>query len=174
MIRSLQSTKLELEERIVELEGEICSNSQIETKKDLKTYSNSTRMMVYDSLTNQVPTQNIPNLMESHCKRTGHKLSTVPHRSTVEQMARELNVIADLKVAEMALKTKNLTLGFDATTQEGVHINSIHLTSKYECEVVAIDELPGGTGDDYCEHVCSSIHNIADTYASFHEEEVEF
>ena len=107
--------------------GEIrCSlTAERKAKKYDKTYNSNTRMMVYDALVNQVPMQNIPVLIESQCKRTDQKLSAVPHRTSVENMARELDVIADLKTAEMAMKTQDLTLGFDATTQEGTHINSI-------------------------------------------------
>jgi len=42
-------------------------------------------------------------------------------------MARELVVIADLQSAELAITTNDLTLGFDATAQDGVHVNSVHL-----------------------------------------------
>lgn len=67
------------------------------------------------------------------------------------------------------MKSVNLTLGFDATTQEGVH-NSIHLITKEECEVVAIDELPGGTADDYHCYVTESIDHLAASYSDFHQE----
>ncbi len=46
--------------------------------------------------------------------------------TTVEQMARELGVVSNLQAAEIAMVTNNLTLGFDATTQEGVHTDSLH------------------------------------------------
>ena len=44
--------------------------------------------------------------------------------------ARELGVMSDLQVGEILMHTSNLMLGFDATTQEGVHINSVHITDK--------------------------------------------
>ena len=46
-------------------------------------------------------------------------LEKVPHRNTVEIMARELGVVSDLMVAEMMMEEEHLTIGFDATTQEG-------------------------------------------------------
>ena len=49
-------------------------------------------------------------------------MEEVPHRTTVELMARELGAIAELQTAETALETSNTTFGFDAITQ-GVHIN---------------------------------------------------
>ena len=82
-------------------------------------------------------------------------------------MARELDVIADLKAAEVAMKTPDLTIGFDSTTLERVHINSVHLTMKDDREVIAVDELPGGTAEDYSEHVCGSVKQLATTYAHF-------
>ena len=66
-------------------------------------------MQVYDAIVNMVPTQNIPSLIESYAKRTGDKLSAIPCRTTVEQMARELDSLAVLKTAEMSMKMSNLT-----------------------------------------------------------------
>ena len=123
---------LELQERIAELEKERNTNEK-ETKADGKMYSSETRMGVFDHIINQVPTQNVPTLIESAAKRRGETLTSVPHRTTVEQMARELSCIADLRSAELLMKTENLTIGFDATTQEGVHINSVHVTTKDSC-----------------------------------------
>ena len=44
------------------------------------------------------------------------------------------------------------------------HINTIHFTTTADCQVVAIDELPGGTALDYEEHLCElyDIHNSSD------------
>ena len=144
-------------------------NQEKETKTDGKTYSSETRLLVYDAVVNNVPTQNIPNLIESQCQRLGHKLNSIPHRSTIEQMTRELDTIADLKVADLAMTSKNLTIGFDATTQEGVHINAIHLTTENDCEVVSVEHLAGGTSDDYCDHICAAIDHVAETYSNFHQ-----
>ena len=62
----------------------------------------------------------------------GTKIDTVPHRRTVEMMTRKLGVMSDLQVMEILMQTSNLTLGFDATTLEGVHI-SVHITNKANC-----------------------------------------
>ena len=161
---------LEQKEQLEEIAKE---KTEKETKVDKKTYSQNICMMVYDSIVNQVPTVNIPLLMQSYAKRHGETLSSVPQRTTVEQMARELGSIGDLQSAEQQCKPKILTLGFDATTQEGMHINNIHLTSVTDCNVIAIDQLPGGTADDYSEHICSSVDNLAETYASFHKDEFQ-
>lgn len=66
-------------------------------------------------------------------------MTDVPHRSTVE---------AELQTAVEILENKNTTLGFDAITQEGVHVNRVHITTETECYAAAFDELPGGTAKD--------------------------
>ena len=168
IIRIYENDMCALRDKLEEVEKD---KKEKETKRDGKTYSSAMRMQVYDAIVNMVPTQNIPTLIASYAKRTGDKLSAINCRTTVEQMARELDSLADLKTAEMSMKTSNLTLGFDATTQEHVHLNSIHFTT---CEVVAIDELAGGTAADYCDHVCSSVDNLADVYADYHKEDYQF
>ena len=100
-------------------------------------------------------------------------LADVPHRTTVELMARELRVISELQAAEAILANENCTLGFDATTQEGVHINSIHFTTQSECYAIAVDELAGGTAQDYHQHIRNAMNNLADTYANFHQVEYQ-
>lgn len=168
VISSLENRLLEQEEIVEQLTRK---DEKKLTKKDEKTYSLDTRMKVYDCIVNQVPTKSIPLVIESDARRTGEKLTSVPQRSIVDQMVRELDVIADLKAAEFVMKKPNLTLGFDATTQEGTHINSIHITSIEECEVLDIAELAGGTADDYHDHVTHSVDNLASVYADFHQEE---
>jgi hypothetical protein len=48
-----------------------------------------------------------------------------------------------------------------------VYINSIHLTSKEECEVVNIDELAGRTADDYHDYVTQSLDNLVELSTPF-------
>ena len=122
IIRALENEKLMLEDKMEQLSA---ATSQVSSKKDRKTYSVDIRMMVYDSVINKVPTKNIPILIRKFAESTGVKLNEVPHHSTVEQMTRELGIIADLQTAKLAMESEHLTLAFDATTQ-GVHINCIH------------------------------------------------
>ena len=86
-------------------------------------------------------------------------------------MARELGAISELQTAEAVLANKNCTLGFDATTQEGVHINSVHVTTETNCYSVPVDKLPGGTAADYHLHICDSVDNLATTYCHFNNED---
>lgn len=46
----------------------------------------------------------------------GMRIDTVPHRSTVEMMTRELGVICDLQVAEVLMRNSNQIPCFDAMT----------------------------------------------------------
>ena len=46
-------------------------------------------------------------------------------------MARELGIVVDLQAAELLMTNTNLTLGFDSTTQEGVHINGAHINGAH-------------------------------------------
>ena len=50
----------------------------------------------------------------------------------------------------------------------------MHFTIKENCEIIAIDELAGGTADDYSEHVCGAVDHLATTYAHFHGNDFPF
>ncbi|KAK2151296.1 hypothetical protein LSH36_368g05018 [Paralvinella palmiformis] len=68
----------------------------------------------------------------------------------------------------MVMTNTDLTLVFDATTQEGVHINSVYITSKYGYNVIAVDQLAGGTAEDYMHHIGDSVKRLAEVYSSFY------
>lgn len=167
-IHDLQVENLLLGEKIQDLE----SGKKL-TKTDAKSYSNEMRLMVFDAISNQVPTANIHNLIKKFGLRFTISLSDVPKRATVEAMTRELGGISDLQTAEALLANTHSTLGFDATTQEGIHLNSIHFTTKENCYFVAVDELPGGSAEDYQIHICDSISNLANVYCHFFEADYE-
>ena len=65
------------------------------------------------------------------------------------------------------------TLGFDATTQEGQHVNSIHFTTQEQCLAAAVDELPGGTAADYHHHITDTVDNLASVYSYFNDKEFQ-
>ena len=85
----------------------------------------------------------------------------------MEMMTRELGMISDLQVGELLMSSDNLTLGFDATTQEGFRINSVHVTSKDNCCDILVDQLAGGTSEDYRQHICYSVDRVAEVYSTF-------
>ncbi|XP_065647716.1 uncharacterized protein LOC136077090 [Hydra vulgaris] len=159
----LQNDILSLQEELEEIQ-QVTQNT-----KNEKCYSADIRRLIYDMLVCQVPTQSVPSLLRKIGEHTGYRFSQIPHRTTVEQMMRELGVLSDIQAAEIAFTTKDLTLGFDATTQEGVHVNAVHLTTESVCMVVAIDQLPGGTAYDYQSHITKSIDNLAKLYSDFYQ-----
>jgi hypothetical protein len=114
-----------------------------------------------------------PVLVRKLSNRLGAPLKDVPQRTTVEQMTRELGVIANLQVSELAMKTSNLTLGFDATTRDGKHVNSIHFPDANVCHVVAVDHLAGGTAEDYTQHVVESVDHLAKIYSDFQKRDFQ-
>ena len=59
------------------------------------------------------------------------------------------------------LENEHLTLGFDATTQEGTHITDVHFTTKTKALSASVDQLPGGTAEDYANHICVTVNKLA-------------
>ena len=59
-ISHLENENLDLKEKMEVLQQ---TSQSVNLKKDLKLYSSSTRMMVFDHIVNQVPTANIPVLI---------------------------------------------------------------------------------------------------------------
>jgi hypothetical protein len=123
---------LVLENDHAELQEAVSATPSV-TMKDGQRFSTSTRLMVFSCLVNQVPTENIPTLIKQMAGHFDLQVSQVPSRSAVENMMRELGVIAKYQVAEMLMNSEHVTVGFDATTQEDIHVNevgkSIHFSS---------------------------------------------
>ena len=167
-IRTLQHEKMVLEEVLEE-----SRKGEEETKLDKKAYNSQMRMMVYEAIVNQVPTENIHPLIKNFALRFGISLSSVPSRSTIETMVRELGVLSDYQSCSIMLRESDLTLAFDATTQEGRHLNAIQVTTPAQCLVIGVDELPGGTANDYAAHIDSCFNSLAETYSTFTGAKVE-
>ena len=159
-IRQLENDKLLLQERVD------ATDVHKKMMKLGKAFDSDMRRIVYNGIVNQVPTANIPVIISRFATHLSIQVDSIPHRSTVEMMAREIGVIADLQAAEALISNNHLTLGFDATTQKGIRRNSIHVTTESHCYVLAIDELPGGTAVDYSTHVNPSTISPASTPSS--------
>nr|XP_047125864.1 uncharacterized protein LOC124807709 [Hydra vulgaris] len=114
-----------------------------------------------------VPTSNIPFLVDKIGQYFSVIFSHIAYRSTIEQMACEHGSIADLQAAEWIISNTHLTHGFDATTQEGVYVKNIHLTLNDKCQVIAVDQLPGGKAVNYANHICNKVDH-ADLVLNFH------
>ena len=164
-INAIQSDYLQLQDELRDAQEE--DTSVIDTKYNGKGYSPYVRLMVWDALCSNVPTSQVSSLISKISRRMGLTVGDMPDRSTIEAMARELGVLSDLQVADMLMTNSDCTAAFDATTQDGRHVNEIHFTNSEISLVAAVDELPGGTALDYKNHLCDTVINIAEVYCFF-------
>ncbi|ELU06804.1 hypothetical protein CAPTEDRAFT_194446 [Capitella teleta] len=102
-----------------------------------------------------VPTSQVSSLLQNVLLILGRRLepSSLPARSTNERMALQLGTISDLQASQMLFNSSTVTLSFDSTTQEGVHVNKIHMTCSDNTYLLSIKQLPGGTASDYASHI---------------------
>ena len=197
-VKSINTEELKLMEtsyqhKILELEEDLAkakSGSPDEYfNKFGKGYGFKMRVMVYECLVANVPTGQIPGLIETFAKSFNIKLKGVPGRSTVENMVAELGLISnfqvavllynsrnvtiafDFQVAALLYNSRNVTIAFDATTQYGTHVNEIHATTNEKCLVMSLEELAGGTAKDYANHIIKSVEHLAQTLCTFRVEE---
>ena len=126
------------------------------------------RKLYFNNLLNNASWSRINDLMRNTCKI----LSIDPKnlsQTTTYRLVGELGFLADYKTAEAILTAGMSTLIFDATTQDGVHINGIMLTTQSSTFLVSMQQLAGGTANDYKEHICSSFRTLANTYSLVNE-----
>ena len=79
---------------------------------------------------------------------------------TVSQMAYEMSVISDLQTADLLITSQNITLAWDATSINGLHINEIHINTPERVAVINIGSLAGGPTEDYTKQICDSLDAI--------------
>ena len=60
------------------------------------------------------------------------------------------------------------TLAFDATSLKGEHLNAIHFCSAEEILTASVARVPGGKAEDYANHVCNTIDDLAEAFTFFH------
>ena len=139
-------------------------------EKDGRAHSDMMRMVVYSCLDSNTPVGQVRNLLLrlSPILKLNLTPADIPVQSTVSIMALELGLWSDVFVGELLLAKKNITLAFDATTQDGVHVNAVHMTVENECYVLGLDHLPGGTAVDYASQVLALLQHHARLYAEVH------
>ena len=135
--------------------------------KEGKAYSAQIRLLTY-MLNCNTPTLRIPRLLTTFYKTLKIDIQAVPTNTTVERMALELGVLSDHINSEVLYVTENCTLAFDASTQGGVHFNVLYLSTPTHTYTLAVDELPGGTAEDYSEHILTTVKHIALIYSRWH------
>ena len=105
---------------------------------------------------------------------TGMEVSATASAPTVSQMAYELSVLSDLQVGESLSVEENMTLAWDATSLRDDHINEVHVMFKDEPPrglSVQIRKLPGGTTDDYFQHLTTAVRDIVKSYSLYKGED---
>ncbi|KAG1681429.1 PiggyBac transposable element-derived protein 1 [Nymphon striatum] len=159
---------------ILEVQTEKQQLDTIASKSDKKTYGIPYRKAAYHCLSNQVPVETVSGVMNSVGKElTNGTLDGKADKSTISEFSYELGVLSDIQVAEVMVKNDNLTLAWDAASLDGEHINEVHVYIPGDTPkgyVLQISALPGGTTDDYNEHITNSIQDIVATYCALNKE----
>ena len=168
-LKELQNENEGLRAIILEEENERQTTA---AKKDNKTFSNGYRKAAYNCLLNQVPVEATGTVIRNVVKEiTGLTVDEKADAATVSQFAYELGVLNDVQVCETIMKEDNLTLGWDATSLRGEHVNEVHLMFPGEPPrglELQINSLSGGTTADYAQHTSESLSDVSDTYALCH------
>ena len=188
-LKKSRKAKSELTKRVLELESiteelhaqveykaeEMELPKLVSTKINKKTYSASFRKAAYHCLNNQVPVETISCVISNIVSELSDvTLDFLPDKKTISQCAYELGVISDIQVGEVLVNNENLTLAWDATSLDAQHVNEVHihtspsLSSGY---VLQVSNLPGGTTEDYTEHIKNCISDVVQTYALFNGED---
>ena len=138
-VSELKSILVEREDEIAALQAQLAVEDEEEMLRRGKTYPPSMRISIYTLLEHNCATEAIPYIYKDLGGDFGKDMTDVPvpSKTTVERMATETGVISDILAAQFMYTTEGLTLAFDATTQEGVHINVISVQKrKYQpCSV---------------------------------------
>ena len=59
------------------------------------------------------------------------------------------------------MSASRATLGFDATTLSGVHVNAVHFATPDNILSAGIAEVPGARAEDYHKHIISVLNQLA-------------
>ena len=132
-------------------------------------YTPSIRKCAYHCLANQTPLYKVGNLIGAIVEELAGKcLTNTPSKTTVGRTAREMGVISYIQVGE-ALSSGDVTLGFDATSLAGSHLNEIHISTGKQGLTAGIASLPGGTTQDYVGHIHNTLDDLSLTSAQARE-----
>ena len=149
-VANYENIILELEETIagVSEKGYTKELTQ-KSMEDNRTCSISLRMFVYSLLDANTSTAKIPDVLSMIFEN-----NQIPQRTTIERMASEMGMLSDMQVcvscilkliyfkcSSILYEVPNLTLCFDASTQEGVHFNVISITTAHSSYMFGLDQL---------------------------------
>jgi hypothetical protein len=175
LLKEFKSARKDLSEQFEEnlataLEEYDRNENSFTLDRSTHAFSWCVRWLVYTCIVCNVATGQIANLVRELCCILEIPVTdeALPSRSTIQQMALELGVWSDKEAAELLYASTNVALGFDATTQDGIHINVIYMTANGKCCVLSLEQLPGGTSHDYASHFQRAIVHLAEVYSLFH------
>ena len=128
----------------------------------------SVRKATYRALLAQCPVSQVGQLIEGMVSEISGTTIHGPSKSTAARMAHELSVLSSIQTVECLLECDVATISWDATSEAGNHVNEIHISlSNQTMHTLSIDRLPGGTAQDYSNHIIKAVNEIAETYAAF-------
>ncbi|XP_055883310.1 uncharacterized protein LOC106069644 [Biomphalaria glabrata] len=141
----------------------------VECLKKPTMFDPSTRKCIYSCILHQVPFEKTCSLIKFIVHElTGISFTALPCTGTISNMALELGILSDLQVGELMFKENELTLSWDSTPLDGQQINSCHISSKHQNLTLQTFGMPGGTTEDYLEHILNAIHDIGCQYSTYH------
>ncbi len=136
---------------------------------DGKQFDARTRKCILFCLEKNVSQQNASSIVQFIVQEmTGKRVPKVPKRSTVQNIAREGGILANIQTGQIMSESSNVTIAWDATTKKGLHVNEIHVITPYGSFVLDVSQLPGGRAPDYATHVKEILADIADQYSACH------
>lgn len=178
-IKTLSSTETRRSVKLKELKEQLtCKNKQIralkrklkyQERKEIENYNEESigRKLHYDCLLNGLPVVHVPELVAAILKtlKINQNMINTSSTNTVYRMVGELGFFSDIKTVNAILNAEDCTLIFDATTQDGIHVNCVLLTTPSSSHLVSLEHVAGGTAEDYKQHICNSINNLAKIYS---------
>ena len=165
-----KNTNISLDNLYAELEElkKQDSNDIVTTRCNKKQFNTNMRITIYRCLENNVAVDTTSKvILACVTLLTNQSITDIPTPATISQMGREISILAELQVVETIINSQGITLAFDATTLNGIHINEIHIVTKKTALTASITALPGGRADDYVQHILDTVEGIAVTYSAF-------
>lgn len=113
-----------------------------------------------------VASKNVSELLTKYCTIFPDQRFHIKSETTVNRMVGELGFYSDLKTSMSVLSSDSCSLIFDATTQDGIHVNCVMITTPTSSHLVSIEQLPDGVAEDYKKHISDSIMKLAEVQSA--------
>ena len=104
--------------------------SQINTKKDGKTYSDELRETIYDLSTYQISVSNISRVIKSVISHlTDLDIVDLPDQTTCSRIVREMAEISRMHIGEVLQSEKDTTLMYDGISKKKCHYGEVQIST---------------------------------------------